>query len=36
MINNIYWFNKTDLKIKFMIRYLRTLTIKWLIQKQEY
>jgi len=35
MITNIYWLNKTNLKIKFMLKYLRTFNIKWLIQKQE-
>ena len=24
MITNIYWLNKTNLKIKFMLKYLRT------------
>jgi len=27
MITNIYRLNKTNLKIKFMLKYLRTLTI---------
>jgi len=35
MITNIYWLNKTNLKIKFMLKYIKLLTIKWLIQKQE-
>ena len=28
MITNIYWLNKTNLKIKFMLKYLRTFNYK--------
>ena len=28
MINNIYWLNKTNIEIKFMLKYLRTFNYK--------
>ena len=35
MIINVYWLDKRNLKIKFMLKYFYPLTIEWLIQKQE-
>ena len=32
MIINFYWLNEMNLKIKFMLKYLVFLTIKWLVQ----